>query len=249
MAENQPQAHSLVEHVEREIESQAGLDVAVDVRDPVVSLSGLVDSEEARQAAEDVARAAAPGHFIENNLEVQEMFPDRGGDLAPADREANILDETDDEIEPLENELEPDFTNQDLMTDPTAAAGPSSSGEDVVGEGDEVYIPPTDPVIAIDEHANAHVLGGFSPTSEDVEVQRSALDGQFGDEALTEAILNELREDALTTDLQIHVHVRNGVAHLRGRVADVDEAEAAEEVARRVPGLEDVVEELEVAGL
>ena len=82
-----------------------------------------------------------------------------------------------------------------------------------------------------------------------MQVDRSALDGAYGDEALTEAILTELQEDAITTDLQIHVHVRNGIAYLRGRVADVDEAEAAEEVARRVPGLEDVVEELEVAGL
>ena len=95
---------------------------------------------------------------------------------------------------------------------------------------------------------DVHVVAREGSTSEEVEVERSA-DGRLGDEALAEAVLTELREDALTTDLQIHVHVRNGIAHLRGRVADVDETEAAEEVARRVPGLEDIVEELEVAGL
>jgi osmotically-inducible protein OsmY len=250
MAENSRETLSLVARVEQAILREAGLNVAVDLRDHVIVLNGLVESEGARQAAEDVARAAAPGHFLENNVEVEELFPYPAGELAPTDREANVAGETDVEADAFENELEPDFTNQELLEDPTSAMGPSSSGDDPVGEGDEVYVPPTDPVIAIDEHANAHVLGGFTATSdEEVQVDRSALDGDYGDEALAEAILTELREDSMTTDLRIRVHVRNGIAYLRGRVADVDEAEAAEEVARRVPGLEDVVEELEVAGL
>jgi len=249
MAENQRKTPSLIERVELAILVRGGLNIAVDLRDRVVVLNGLVESEGAREAAEDIARSAAPGHFIENNLEIEELFPYPAGDLAPADREANVLDESDPEIEPMEGELEGDFTNQGLLDDPTSAMGPSSSADDPAGDGDRVYVPPSDPVIGVDEHANVHVLGGFSPTSEEVEVDRSALDGGYGDEALTEAILHELREDSLTTDLEIHVHVRNGVAYLRGRVADVDETEAAEEVARRVPGVEDVVEDLEVAGL
>ena len=248
MAEQRRTEPSLTERIEQEILRQAGLNIAVELRDRVIVLNGLVESEESRQAAEDVARAAAPGHFVENNLDVEEMFPFAAGDLAPSDAEANVLDESDEDNESLEGELEPDFTNQELLDDPSAAIGPSSSTDDDVSEGDEVYVPPTDPVVSLDERGNVHVLGGFSPTSEEVDVERSA-DGRLGDEALAEAVLIELREDALTTDLQIHVHVRNGIAHLRGRVADVDEAEAAEEVARRVPGLEDVVEELEVAGL
>ena len=249
MATNQHESVSLIERVERAILVRAGLNVAVDLRDHVIVLNGLVESEEAREAAEDVARASAPGHFIENNLEIEELFPYPAGDLASSDRAANIADAADPEIEPLESELEGDFTNQGMLDDPTAAMGPSSSADDPAGEGDRVYVPPTDPVIGVDEHARVHVLGGFSPTSEEVEIERSALDGGYGDEALTEAIRNELREDSLTTELEIHVHVRNGVAYLRGRVADVDEAEAAEEVARRVPGVEDVIEDLEVAGL
>jgi osmotically-inducible protein OsmY len=248
MAEQRRTEPSLTERIEQEILGRAGLNVAVELRDHVIVLNGLVESEEASQAAEDVARALAPGHFIENNLEIEEMLPFAAGELAPSDAEANVLDEGDEEIESLEGELEPDFTNQELLDDPSAAIGPSSSADDEVSEGDEVYVPPTDPVVSLDERGNVHVLGGFSPTSEEVEVERSA-DGRLGDEALAEAVLAELREDALTTDLQIHVHVRNGIAHLRGRVADVDEAEATEEVARRVPGLVDVIEELEVAGL
>ena len=248
--EKESEALSLVQRVEQQILREAGLSVAVDLREHVLILSGLVDSEEARQAAEDVARAAAPGHFVENNLEVEEMFPYSGGELAPSGTEVRQLDESNEDMEALEGDLEPDFTNQELLADPTSAMGPSSSNEDdEVSEGDEVYIPPTDPVVSVDESGSAHVLGGFSPTSEDVQVDRSALDGSYGDEALRDAILNELREDSLTTDLEIHVHVRQGVVHLQGRVADVDEAEQAEAVARGVPGVVDVVEELEVAGL
>ena len=59
----------------------------------------------------------------------------------------------------------------------------------------------------------------------------------------------QLAEDSATTDLNIVVAVRNGVAHLRGRVSDLDDADNAESVAARVPGIRDVVEELEVANV
>ena len=73
--------------------------------------------------------------------------------------------------------------------------------------------------------------------------------GRPGDEAIADAIRRELREDALTTDLTIRVTVRDGVAHLRGSVPSLDDAESAEEVAGRVPGVREVIEELDVAGL
>jgi len=94
------------------------------------------------------------------------------------------------------------------------------------------------------------VIGGFQTTSTDTtEVARSALDGQPGDRALAEAVRRELLEDASTTDLPVRVAVRGGVARLRGRVSGVEDAEDAEAVAARVPGLGEVVEELEVERL
>src|ERR687895_781701 len=58
-----------------------------------------------------------------------------------------------------------------------------------------------------DMHGNPRVLGGFSSSSmESIEVERSS-DGTLGDEAIAEAILRELREDAATTGLQIEVEV------------------------------------------
>jgi osmotically-inducible protein OsmY len=88
------------------------------------------------------------------------------------------------------------------------------------------------------------VLGGFGSEG-DMPVERSS-DGRQGDEALADAVRRELAEDASTTDLAIVVAVRNGVAHLRGQVADLDDADNAESVAARVPGIREVVEALDV---
>lgn len=53
----------------------------------------------------------------------------------------------------------------------------------------------------------------------------------------------ELREDAATTDLRVDVLVWDGVVRLRGTVPTLEDADNAEAVAARVPG---VREELEV---
>jgi len=42
------------------------------------------------------------------------------------------------------------------------------------------------------------------------------------------------------------VVVRDGVVHLHGTVTDLDDADAAEEVASRIPGVREVREELDV---
>ena len=67
-----------------------------------------------------------------------------------------------------------------------------------------------------------------------------------GDEAIADAIRRELREDSSTTALEITVDVFRGVARLRGKVADLADAENAEAVASMVPGVREVREELKV---
>jgi osmotically-inducible protein OsmY len=101
--------------------------------------------------------------------------------------------------------------------------------------------------VTTNARGEAEVLGGFEQDAmSEVDVPRSAQDGQLGDEAIADAIRQELREDATTTDLRIRVLVRKGVAHLRGHVAGPEDAENAEDVASRVPGVAEVVDELEV---
>ena len=141
-------------------------------------------------------------------------------------------------------EIEPDFALR-----PNDDSTLHSSGVDADEEEDTAYSPPTDPVITTDQHGNARVLGGFSGSSmESIEVERSS-DGTLGDEAIAEAILRELREDAATTALQVEVSVLNGVARLRGTVADIVDSQNAEEVAARIPGVTEVIDEMTVSSI
>jgi osmotically-inducible protein OsmY len=230
--------------------AEAGLQVTVeDSRaEGALILSGIVDTEEARQAATDIAARVAPGQRIDNQLEVETIQPTNIDAFASDRPSAEVADSTG-EIAAAGEELEPDFTDQRGIADPNEAAGPDSWGPEDVAESGDVYTPPSDPVLTTDARGEAQVLGGFGAESDDeVQVEPSAEDSRPGDEALADAIRQELREDAATTDLSIVVAVRGGVAHLRGRVADMDDADNAEAVAARVPGVREVVEELDVAG-
>src|SRR5581483_7657325 len=132
-----------------------------------------------------------------------------------------------------------------LLKDPLAAAGPSESEDDVVGEGEVSYVPPTDPVRTSDNE----VLGGFAITSMDQVGAGRSSDETFGDEAIADAVRRELAEDAATAGLAIEVTVEQGVVRLRGRVTDIEDAENAEAVASRVPGVVSVDEDLELETL
>jgi osmotically-inducible protein OsmY len=236
----------------RRIEQQlagAGLQVTVESSDGTLILNGIVDSEESRQAATDIASQIAPNVQIDNQLDVESILPTDVDDFVGDEPTAEMADSRADIIS-SGGDLDPDFTNRSGLEDPIAISGdPDSSDEDPASTG-EVYTPPVDPVLTTDQHGEPRVLGGFEiDSSEEVEVEPSAEDRAPGDEALADAIRRELAEDSATTDLNIVVAVRQGVAHLRGRVEDMDDVDNAEAVASRVPGVRDVVEELEVAGL
>jgi hypothetical protein len=136
-----------------------------------------------------------------------------------------------DEHEPFTDPL-----SSDLAQTIEGRAGHRESG---------TYSPPTDPVITTDERGEAEILGGFASSSVDAPVARSS-GGGTGDEALAAAVRRELREDAATAGLELEVDVRDRVAYIRGRVADMVDAENAEAVAGRVDGLAEVVDETEL---
>jgi len=231
--------------LERQL-AEAGLPVVVEASDDGLVVSGVVETEEARQAVLDIVSAAAPGVPTDDQLDVQSVLPTDLDRFASDEASAEMLDSSDD-IASSGGELDPDFTDQPLLRDPIAASGPNDV-EDLVESGDEVYSPADDPVIATDARGRVRVLGGFGE-DEDVAVEPSAMDSMPGDEALADAIRRELSEDGATADLNVLVAVRHGVAHLRGRVADLEDAENAEAVAARVPGVREVVEELDVASV
>ena len=246
---------SLTRRIEQELE-QAGILAIVEETDGAILLSGRVNSAGERQTAEDIVAGLAPDRRIDNDLEVETTLPRDLDDLYSDQPDMDELTETVGEIRASGGEIEPDFTNQRLnvdvmnVTEDTDISGRPNTDAVNADDADQVFFPPTDPVIRIDERGDAEFLGGFTPDSmTEVEVDRSALDGRPGDEALIDAIKRELREDALTTDLEIDVLVRDGVVRLRGTVADLEDAENAEEVAARVPGVREVIEELTVVNL
>ena len=59
------------------------------------------------------------------------------------------------------------------------------------------------------------------------------------EEDIRDDVIRELREDSLTTDLKLTVDVRRGVVILTGTVQTLDDAENAQAVAARVPGVGD----------
>lgn len=226
---------------------EAGISLASEVRDGRLILSGQVDSEENRQAALDVATALAEpeGLGVEDAIEVLNLSPDDafiggdrgedlgGGEFAYADPDANASAQFDPKFE-----TEPDFTGDTGTSDPQEAAAEA-----------EPYFPPTDPVVRPSTtDQQLAVVGGFEATATD-DLEGTAGFDVRNDDDLAQAVHRELAEDALTIDLPIRVAVVDGVVVLRGNVPSLEDAENAEAVASRVGGVQEVREELTVAGL
>jgi osmotically-inducible protein OsmY len=237
-----------VDDIRLVLEQEFGLVAALEERDGDLVVSGMVDTQGEHDAVLDIVTSMAPDMQVVDDLEVLTVLPEEIGGLQLAEVAVGDFPGAEPGTEDDEA-LEPgDFTDQQILDDPLHAAG--ASGVDVdetqIGEGEEVYVPPTDPV----RDREGEFIGGFQTTSMDsVQVPPSALDGEPGDEAIAETILRELREDAATTDLDVQVAVDQGVAHLRGTVPTLLDAENVEEVAFRVEGVVDVIDRLKIEDL
>jgi osmotically-inducible protein OsmY len=220
-------------NVERHLRKQADLHISVRLQGDALILEGCVGSAAAWEAAQDLAAGMAPEYRIENHLELEELRPDvvrqirivEATDLTAADNAPT-------QFQPSEHE--PSEAN---VTYPARDSGSGESGEP--------FIPPMDPTFDIDSAGKPRILGGFGLSSlDDISVDASSSDASPGDEALADAVRRELREDVATTALDIRVEVWDRVAHLSGVVAGAEDADAAESVAARVPGLAEVADDL-----
>jgi osmotically-inducible protein OsmY len=242
---------SLAARIQRQLRQQMHFDgVVAEGRDGAIYLSGRVPSRRDRVQAEMLARQMAGGAPVENDLAVERVLPeDRSADAVDdlvQGQEAESVTGTIDEA----GDINPEFTGQPLETNALNAIDSGAYDADPNAEPDPTYFAPTDPVITAGDDGNLEVLGGFDATSmSSDDVDQSVEDNRPGDEALIAAIQRELREDAATTALSIDVVVENGIAHLRGRVPDLEDAENAEEVAGRVPGVREVIDELDVQAM
>ncbi len=236
---------------ERALE-EAGYPLMVEEDQGALVVSGIVNGEADRDAVLDILRRVAPGVRVDPGISVAGAYPAEMQEASLSEVEVGGFAGAEPGLSDAESSMPGDFTDQQRVTSPLDVQPGSLSGgaraltrdDHRVTEGDAVYVPPTDPV-----GTDREVIGGFSASSMDsLEVERSG-DGTLGDEAIADAVRRELREDAATTGLVLEVEVNQGVVRLRGAVEDLLDVESAEEVAARVPGVMEVAEELEVAGL
>ena len=250
---NEERDRRLEEAVEGRLASEARIYAAVRVEGGVAYLDGMVDSVEQQEAASDLAQGVEGITRVENNLDVEDQELSEPAQRLSSDAHVESVD-----YQMLEGtmgdlpgtpELDPDFS------EPIPSVGSDVTDNPMVAVEEGVpYVPPTDPVVrpALNNDS-LEVVGGFGTTAMDEfpdDLQGTALgDAPPGDEDLEAQVLEALAADALTTDLLIQVTVRRGVVRLRGHVPTLDDAEAAEEVAGRVPGVREVIEELEIDAL
>ena len=239
-AANDEAAADLLARLDEVLEG-AGIFLATELRDGLLVLSGEVDSAANRQAALDVATALAEprGIRVDDSIDVLPDSPDTASedDTADGSDAFRYLDPDRDDDNRLDAgfEGEPDFTGDIGTTDSQQAAAEAIP-----------YFPPTDPVIRqTDDRETLEVVGGFSATSMDDQVGGASFDDR-NDDDLNQVVMRELAEDSLTIDLDVRAATADGVVVLRGMVDSLEDAENAEAVASRVPGVKEVREEITV---
>jgi len=219
---------------------EAGIFVATEIEDGVLTLSGEVDSVANRDAAIDVATALAEpaGLRVDQDIDVMPTAPDDAfvGSSAQFGSAYGWQDPDADKNLELDPGFadEADFAGDVGTTDSEVAAGEARP-----------WFPPTDPVVepAV-TNQELRVIGGFEATAMDDETQTYG--PERNDDEITRDVMRELREDAETYGLQIQVATVNGIVFLLGQVESLDDAESAEAVAARVPGVREVREQLTV---
>lgn len=243
--------------IQDELRQRHAIRIVVAEQGETILLDGRVASEADRYMAERAARELAPGKGIQNLLEVEHVVAEglRNAAGAEADRLDSGYTPSDEIAESppdvlQSTGLDAGFDQVPLETDESDVVDESVYDAVDPVEPDPAYFAPTDPVVDTDQRGNLQVLGGWEPTSMSSDtVDPSAEDNRPGDQALEDAIRRELREDASTHDLSLDVAVERGVAHIRGAVGDLTDAENAESVASQVPGVREVTDETTVQNL
>lgn len=251
MSEND---RAMAVQVDQLLRDEAGIYAAVRVGGGVAYLDGMVESPAQRDAATDLALRVPGIERVQNDLEIEEFgqpgAETRADEQIRGDISYQMLEgERQDNPNPFGDATEPDFN------EPVPQIGDDMTSNVMIAVEEGIpYMPPTDPVVRPSrDEQTIEIVGGFGTTSDeeypDLLATTAIGDAPPGDEDLREEVLAALRADAATIDLVIAVTVRNGSVYLRGEVPTLDDAELAEEVAGRVPGIREVIEELSVTAL
>ena len=231
----------------RELLDEAGIDVAVSVENRVARLIGPVDSIRLHEAALDLAGSVDGVRDIEDEISYEVISPDMVTEPNDDDEQFGYADR---------QSLQDDISDEDG----DFSGSPGTVNQIEVIEDGATYFPPVDPVVEpVRGPRELEVVGGFQEEATDDTEEESAEafdesvplgEGtrliQRDDDDILDDVNRELREDSETTTLKLHVSVRRGVVTIRGEVQSIDDAENAESVASRVPGVVEVVDRTEI---
>jgi osmotically-inducible protein OsmY len=119
---------------------------------------------------------------------------------------------------------------------------------EAIDEG-KIYYPPEDaPTQPSQRLRDVDIATGFATSANDAPPEEEDVPTSFEDSDwdIAQRVTEALRLHAYTSDMQIRVHVREGVVMLRGRVDNLQDAAVAEDIASEVEGVEEVREQLTV---
>lgn len=276
MTDGSNQNRDTLADLDRDYEANE-LAVATEIRDGELVLTGVVDSDENRQAAVDLAQPYADELDLRLNegLDVEVVGPEdafEDDDRAAqgfGDLNAVRLNEGDDSVRIDAGNDDDERAGSDesggydgeqeredvISLDASFADDPGTTNVIEVVEEGATYFPPTDPPTGrADDNDGFTVLSGFADSSTDTigadayELEDDSRRVPTDDE-LADIVRRELREDALTTDLAIRVSAHGSTVILRGEVDTLEDAENAEAIANEVPSVVEVREELTILGI
>lgn len=212
------------------------------------------------QEREDGSGGVGPGA---DDLPIDDVIQLQG-DVTPSDQDAILdPDELEHERQPSLTELDDGGTAPDRLT----AGGASAllDGLDLddirIGETDDpiaaieegmVYVPPIDPPVVADAESDDGITiaagMGVSAESEPYDDSHRTED-LTAEPELASRVRDALRADSATSRLadRLVIGTRGSIAVIRGVVDDVDDSDDVVEVASRVRGISEVVDQTELA--
>jgi hypothetical protein len=199
----------------------------------------------------DVDTSELGAELAGSQQEGDQVFYRRQGEVEDSEREFNDTAE-------YEGEPEIDPAGADAVRIEDLAEIELREGEtanpDVAAEEGLTWVPPIDPPVVpdLDDPQGAKVAAGFGTTAEDEPLDSSHRSADLtSEDDFTARIREALEADAATTAYadSLVIGTRGGTIVVRGLVDDIDDTDNIVDVITRVPGVDEVVEELEVRGV
>ena len=139
------------------------------------------------------------------------------------------------------------------MLEDLDARADETNDPNLAAEEGMTYIPPVDPpVVPSSDPEGAVVAAGFATSARDVPYDADHHQGFLSaEDERTDRVREALRADATTTEFadRLEIETEAGVVTIRGTVEDLDDDDNVVAVASSVTGVDEVVDELEIAAL